>query len=777
MELDALRHANFKLLGDAVSDWKLLVGHLEDLQTDATDGLQKAAAKADWSGVNSQVSREFIGKTAHEFKDAHTEAQTIYNILSDALGELKGYHKQLNDAIERGRQKSLTVIGYDGGFTVTTNIPPEARSQEDQKNEGDITALRDEIQGILHKATESDDGAAKALNLVVNQAEYGFSDVSANDRDSADKAIAEAEKVERILKKDPSKVTNTELATLNASLAKYKSNPFFAETVATDLGAKKALEFYAGITDDYQFYVNPRSRSGLSDEQKERMKLLGGLEDQLGTTLATASHSDSDDMRQWKSDVIALGGTNLRPGSEHTVYGFQVMSNLMRHGSYESDFLHDYGTQLIDYEKKHTSDEYGGLQRRTTREDVLPWDHSGQYERLHYGAGNDAGEDPMTGFMEALGHNSDASTDFFNDGKNFDYLTEGREWPQDFASTDAKHIAGYNSLGHALESATTGAAYDAHPPVLHRDADTASVAEKVVERYGQPAEGTEAKRTQLSGAELMKKQEGIQDSLGRISAAYIDDIDWGLDDNDKRSVFAEDGTGRTLHDRAHFRASDARGFLGTLGQDPDAYAQVGTAQQVYTTSVLDAHPPTIDDNGAVHSAAAETAVRTGAEVQGIIDQARADQHGAEGAAKEQEYNDAVDKRTERNKAIAGMIVGGAFSFVPEPETGAAATIVPILSDTASEHLTSHIEDNLDNYGESQHRQLADVRQGDSKRIYDAGFTSSWEPGRHLLTGLDSHTWNDDSYYQIRENLKNSQTTGYNSGSHAQQEAGNLPVTD
>lgn len=137
----------------------------------------------------------------------------------------------------------------------------------------------------------------------------------------------------------------------------------------------------------------------------------------------------------------------------------------------------------------------------------------------------------------------------------------------------------------------------------------------------------------------------------------------------------------------------------------------------------------------------------------------------------------MDKRTERNKAIAGMIVGGAFSFVPEPETGAAATIVPILSDTASEHLTSRIEDNLDNYGESQHRQLADVRQGDSKRIYDAGFTSSWEPGRHLLSGLDGHTWHDDSYYQIRENLKNAQTTGYNSGSHAQQEAGNLPVTD
>lgn len=38
-------------------------------------------------------------------------------------------------------------------------------------------------------------------------------------------------------------------------------------------------------------------------------------------------------------------------------------------------------------------------------------------------------------------------------------------------------------------------------------------------------------------------------------------------------------------------------------------------------------------------------------------------------------------------------------------------------------------------------------------------------------------WHDDAYYQVKENLKNAQATGYNSGSNAQQEAGNLPVTN
>ena len=773
MDLDGLRNLTFTQLDDAIDDWEKMTGDLKRLAGDARDNLKKKADKANWTGVNATVTREFVDKTAGEFTDAHTQADTTTKILKDTRGELAAHQKRLHTVIEAGTQNNLIVVDTgDGTFNVTPapTTDPDGAAQKAHD-------LRDQIQRILTKATESDKTASQALRAIVDQAKYGFSDVSYENRDEAANALAAAAKAEKILKQNPQDVSNTELSSLNNILAKYKNDPLFAEKIATDVGAKKTLEFYGQITDDSQFAVNPRSGKGLSDEQKTRRELLGGLEKQLGTTLATASHSDSDGMQQWKRDVIALGGTNVRPNGEHQVYGFQVMSNLMRQGNYESNFLHDYGNSLISYEKEHTSNEYGGLQRRVTREDVLPWDRAGQYERLHYGAGNDAGEDPMTGFMEALGHNSEASTDFFNEGKNFDYLAEDREWPKDFAEAHAKGIAGYDSLGHALESATTGSAYDAHPPALHRNEDTAKVADKVVTLYGQPAEGTEEKRTQLSGAELMKKQDGIQDSLSRIGASYIDDINWGLDDDDKRSVFAQDGTGRTPDQRAHFQASDVRGFLGTLGQDPEAYTRIGLAQQVYTTSVLDSHPPFIDDNGEVHSAAAETAVSTGAEVQGIIDQSRADQSEAEGAAKEKEYNEKMDKHMKNQQAIAGAIVGGAFSLLPEADSGAAAVLVPIATDNTEEQISSRIEDNLEKYGENQHRQLVDVRQGQSKRIYDAGFLSSWEPGRKVLAGLDDGTWRGDSYYEVRENLKNAQETGYNSGSHAQQQAGNLPVTE
>lgn len=64
MDLDTLRFANFSTINEAVTDWSTLVRNLEDLQKQAEQGLHQAANKANWAGVNAQVTKEFIGKTA-----------------------------------------------------------------------------------------------------------------------------------------------------------------------------------------------------------------------------------------------------------------------------------------------------------------------------------------------------------------------------------------------------------------------------------------------------------------------------------------------------------------------------------------------------------------------------------------------------------------------------------------------------------------------------------------------------------------------------------------
>ena len=54
----------------------------------------------------------------------------------------------------------------------------------------DVTALRDEVKGILTKATESDDSAAEALRGLAGLSEYGFSDAPViQNRDEAGTAV------------------------------------------------------------------------------------------------------------------------------------------------------------------------------------------------------------------------------------------------------------------------------------------------------------------------------------------------------------------------------------------------------------------------------------------------------------------------------------------------------------------------------------------------------------------------------------------------------------
>ncbi|WP_406725207.1 hypothetical protein WJ438_11835 [Streptomyces sp. GD-15H] len=101
-----LMQVEFGKLGTSVSDWKKVVAHLEQLETDARDGLKKKSDRARWEGVNAGVTREFVDKTAKELADLHTEADSIFQVLDDAHHELEALQKSVRtltgEAGERG---------------------------------------------------------------------------------------------------------------------------------------------------------------------------------------------------------------------------------------------------------------------------------------------------------------------------------------------------------------------------------------------------------------------------------------------------------------------------------------------------------------------------------------------------------------------------------------------------------------------------------------------------------------------------------------------------
>ncbi|WP_406006428.1 hypothetical protein OG440_09660 [Streptomyces sp. NBC_00637] len=659
MDLDALRNAEFSLLDDAVEDWSTMVVDLETLMDAAEKGLRGAANQASWAGYNATVSKEFIGKTAGEFTDAHSQASSIHKILQDTRDELKKYKGQLDDAIERGRRQNLTVIGYEGGFTVTTNVPPEGRTRQDQDNRGAITALRDEIQKILEQAATSDNSANAVLMAIADQSTLGFSDVDYTDRDSAAKALEEAEELADLAKQKPEDLSVAEFDRLDKGLKDYADDPLFAERFATRLGPRGTLDFWTGINDPHSAWKIGQQRVDQYDD----------LQKNLGLTLATASQSDNADMTQWKSTMIDLvdkpvGRTGGFP------LGGQVMTNLMRWGDFDDRFLVDYGDKLIETEKKFTGNGRHGAWQRTGADPLLNR------------TGTDSGWDPMTGYLKALSNSPDAATEFLNDtfvtkdedhdfkddkGKrasltNFDYLFEERDWPPDQDDKGEDSIAGRNNLALALEAATTG-----HPAGEMPTADTP------------PHNAEQAKLMESLVASVSEQPSRVTDygymgdSIGQIASEYLPDINRAMtndSDGDTDRLFPIVGAEATFNHR------DVTRLLFTVGQNPEGYAAVEVGQKAYMGNLMEYHLDphlSASERYATDSQFVVEQIASGSgEVSGTLAQGRAEVVAHEGEDADKAYEHSVAQWKNVISGTVGTVTGVGTTFIVSPVGGAAA---------------------------------------------------------------------------------------------------------
>ncbi|MEU6808719.1 DUF6571 family protein [Streptomyces sp. NPDC046831] len=707
MDLDTLRHANLKLLDDAVEDWSVIVRNLATLAEDAEKGLHQAADRANWTGENSQVTKEFIGKAAGEIKDAHIQAESVHSILKDTAAELRGYQTQLKDAIDRGLAKNLTVMDTgDGGFTVTMNVHPDRAAEghtPPSHTQSDVNALRDEIQGILGKATESDNSASEVLKALADQTNYGFGDASYKDRNAAAEALKTADDLAALAKKDPEKLSTAEFDRLNAGLKKYSADPLFAERFATTLGPQKTVDFWAGVTD-------PNTGWDLRHDRREQ---FGDLQKNLSLTLANATQSDSAAMTSWKGKMVALVDQPVGRGGGFPLGG-QVMSNLMRWGDYDNQFLHSYGDKLMATEKKFTGNGQHGA-----------WQRLGPDATLHH-TGTDSGWDPMTGYLKALANNPDAATSFFNDtfltkeedhdftekknGKevkrsltNFEYLFEERDWPTDFDSEHEESIAGRNNLAMALEAATTG-----HPagerPTLdtpHHNADQTKLMERLVASIGEDPD------------KRLLKYGHMLDSVGQIASEYLPDIN--------RSI---SGADRTDHESTSWKQTqkmypmygeeavldprDVTKLLFAVGQSPDGYAAVEVGQKAYMSQLMEYHlnpdlpaDQVVDDD--TEGVVRRIAEKSG-EISGTLTLGRQEELASAGKEKDEAYQDSMDLVKSGISGGLGTAIGAGTSLVATPWVGAvvggAATTVTgtVLEAMFQDFESTALEDSEDARG-------------------------------------------------------------------------------
>ncbi|MFG2318762.1 hypothetical protein [Streptomyces tendae] len=767
-------------LKTAVDDWSEMAGKLDTLATDAADGMKAKADKASWEGVNAGVTKAFISKTAKEFADAVVEAKGVHRILQEGYTAIK---KAKDDLVSiRDHEGPEAGIRVDGKGKVTAKKPlseiPAARHDPDyskllQEEKKNIESWQKKIDLIVDNCSDTDVSLNNALAAnATGRKDFGAPKYTKLDQEEAARAAA--------LAAEGRGITHKHLVELNELLKDNSSSVEFSKYFYEKLGPEKSLAFFGQLaTDTYDY----------SKVDPERLKDVQELQKNLGLNLATASH-DKAFTDKWGPELRKLGTEHIALSKYDTggPFGYQLLGGIMRYGNYDAKFLNPIAEHVAQLHAKkpdlfaETKTVNGWLQN--------PYNPSGV---------NGAGYEPTTAMLEALGNSPEAAKKFFTDpptaynedgtvnhnatadlgkdkdGQAFDNYLDfftNEKWESfgDVNSTDLKEGKASldympDALGHALESATLG--YPAgHPDAdVVRDEDNVAVMQQVMEKYaGDPGL-------------LKERHEAMADSLGVMGAGYIDDINWALDKNRPDSVFAP---GKNLEGHLDFAdtadgngRSVVRGFLSTLGQHPDAYATLSTAEQVYTRSALE---ETVGPDGKISEGAARATVLVGAEVQGMLDQSRADQVEATNLKTHEDYEKAVAKRAGWIEfgATAGIAAGVAF-LPATAAVGTAAVLIPLATDTASgaaeQFIGQMVGDMSDNSVDEHKEKVEDLTDKEKDKIYSAGESMAEAPMEEFL---DQHgvSWNDDFSQVLRESM----LLGYGVGNDRENQQGNDPET-
>ncbi|MFI1142438.1 hypothetical protein [Streptomyces sp. NPDC020780] len=768
-------------LKTAADDWATMVKNLDQLADDANDGMKVKADKAEWEGANAGVTRGFIGKTAKEFKDAAAEAKGVQQILEEAHTAIK---KAKDDLIDiRDHEGPAAGIHVDAKGKVTALHPvediPAAQRRHDpdypeiaRQQRENIAAWQKKIDQIVETCGDTDVSFKNSLEANVTEGnDFSAPKYTKMDQEEAARAAALAAKGRDI--------THTELQALNELLKDNGKSPEFAKNFYEKLGPEKSLAFFGQLSTDTYDY-------GKLD--KERLKDVQDLQKNLGLNLATASH-DKAFAAEWGPELRKLGTERIPLAKYDTggPYGYQLLGGIMRYGNYDAKFLNPIAEHVAQL---HQKDPYMFADNKMVNSSFKnPFNPSGV---------NGSGYDPTVSMLEALGNSPDAAKHFFADpptaynedgtvntgakadlGKSKDGEKVGNyldffgdeKWENwgDVDSLDEKELKASldympDALGHALEAATLGYPVG-HPDAgVVRDADNAAVMQQVMEKYG-------------ADAGLLKKQEAMADSLGTMGAGYIDDINWALDKNEPNSPFApgknpeghldfadtEDKNGRSV----------ARGFLSTLGQHPDAYATVSTAEQVYTRSVLEGQ---VGPDGKIDTGAARNTVHVGAEVQGMLDQSRADQVEATNLKTHEDYEKAVAKRSGWIEFGAAAGVAAGVAFLPATAAvGTAAVLIPLATDTASgalEQVIGQVVGDISDNSVDEHKEkVEELTREEKTKVYSAGESMAESPMEEFMrqNGVTSDS-------DFGQDLKESMRVGYSTGNQRENQQGNDPET-
>ncbi|RCG23739.1 hypothetical protein DTL70_14035 [Streptomyces diacarni] len=673
----AIRDVNLEPLREAVKKWQKLPGKMDEVSTTFGRTVSSPLEQSGWYGETADAAFKKFRNIRNQMAEASGQARKIGTVMSEALTKFEDARdeiRRIDKAVRTKPEQGENYLRVNEKEGVVYLDPPDDMKTSPGLQKAYHETIADynhRILAAIRSASDADHDLLTALRI--DPPGKGFNDDIAGHLGDVDAETKKDLDAALDLAKDKgTDMSEKELTRLNGLLAKNARNPDFAEKFALKMGPQGTLDFWLGMAEP-ETRRNGAAGSVRVERSKAENARRAGLQDNLGVILGLASQSDSDGMRAWKKDMLELSTERIhaeeakgRIGGNPGPYNTQVLSNLMRTGKWDTDFLHDYGDKIIKLDKEDAL-------RNHRNDPPSKWISGGLSDAafLNFGPENDAGEDPLTGFMEALGHNPEASTEFFKDEGNFDYLTSQREWPRDgeVAETgDLKGVkGGVQALSHALASATTGHDYEQPLPdrLPAHTGDQAELMSRIIK-------GTADIKDDFA------LQPGMHEYLGRAAAEYTPDLFRAIKDGS-----GDDTLFPMRGHQAEMTHADATRFLVQLGQNPEANAALYGGQKLYTQHVLEHHLagdlPAAEKYQAGRENTVEEILRTSGEVAGTMAIGRQEATIGDAVREMKEFDGAIlSKRLWANGGF-GTVVAGASAmsrFAPNPV--AAVTVSSMI---------------------------------------------------------------------------------------------------
>ncbi|WP_406528913.1 DUF6571 family protein [Streptomyces sp. I8-5] len=658
LTFDDVVNAPVGKLKEAADDWSEMVTKLEKLADDARQGMKAKSDKARWQGVNSDVTKPFIGKTAKEFEDAGAQAKGIKLLLADAHTSLK----TAKDALVRIRDEEGPAAGIHvdakGKVTPQHDLESDIAARHDpyysealRKQNDAVSSWQRKIDRIVEDCSDADESLKRALAANVKD-DHNFTapKYKSLDAEQVDRALGLMKKVTG----DGGTARNVAaLRELEDLLDDNRNDPEFAPDFYRKLGAEGTLESYMKMSLD---------ATSLGPAGQDRANMVRNIQSDMGAMLGLATKTSTPDHlgAGWTTQLMKAGHKQIDvPGAGFAkLYGYQALGALLREGTYDKSFLLSVGRDMVAMDKKNPDIWH----------DSLPSD---QKMLINLGETGGKGFNPLTGLMEAMSNNPEASAAFFDEplredtdkdgivttddaalkGKKaqdvVDYMLGKKPMDDWYDTTVGGETApGQTAMGNALEAAVTGRVPgdEGAPPVEHGK-HMSSVMEKVVAKIGAEPELV-AEDGRLNG---------LTRNFGNMAAEYMPDL----------QATAENGANqiKPLGTPAEFKKDEMAFFLGAVGQDPQAYGAITNAQQAYTTALVSDvfHNP---QNHGETDAAIRNAVHPGGEIAGILTEARAQAVHDKMTHEAAEYNKGVEDNAKWTNRIIDLVGAKYVEMLP-----------------------------------------------------------------------------------------------------------------